>query len=163
MRTGSDTHLDALEIRAKGSRTGVFSTRRILPGEVILRMQGDLLERPNKYSIQIAEGLHLDEGGLVDDEMNHSCVPNAYIDFSDVGHLVMRALRVIEPDHEVAINYCASEEVLVHPFACDCGSRDCYGLVSGYRDLTDGQKAALERYLSPYLRTKYSRGSGQGH
>ena len=156
MRSQQGTHLEQLELRAKGNGTGVFAACRISPDEVILRMQGRLLEQPNRYSIQIDEGLHLGEGGLVDDEMNHACSPNAYIDFSDVRDLVIRAVRIIEQSDEVTINYCASEDSLVAPFTCACGSANCYGVVSGYRDLTEAQKMGLEIYLSPYLRKKYS-------
>jgi hypothetical protein len=151
-----DTYLEFLTLRSKRGRTGVFTATTIPDQAVILHMQGALLAEPNLYSIQIDETRHLGQGGLIDDEMNHACVANAYIDFSNLKHIRIRAARAISRDEEVTINYCATEDILAEPFECDCGSTLCYGRVKGFRFLAASQQQELVRYLSPYLLQRYA-------
>jgi hypothetical protein len=115
-------------------------------------MQGELLGSPDRFSIQIDTNKHLGKGGLIDDEMNHSCGANARIEFSD---LTIGAKREINTGEEVCINYCATEDSLEEPFSCDCGSENCYGVVRGFRYLSPAQKRAIKDDLSPNLIRQY--------
>lgn len=83
--------------------------------------------------------------------LNHSCEPNSYIDFNK---LCLRALRDIEKGEEIRYNYMTTEYVLHEKFICDCGSRQCYKNVKGFKYLSRDQKLKLKPYLSPYLRKK---------
>jgi hypothetical protein len=53
IRDQHHTYIEYLELRPRGGRTGVFTTKQIPKGSILLRMQGDLLDAPNKFSIQI--------------------------------------------------------------------------------------------------------------
>lgn len=141
-----------LKIGPRGQRTGVFASCPIAKGAVIIRMQGDLLAFPDKFSIQIDTHKHLGKGGLIDDEMNHSCDANAKIEFGD---LTIRAKRKIETGEEVCINYCATEDTLANSFRCDCGSSRCYGNVRGCRYLSEEERNVMRDELSPFLARKY--------
>ena len=152
VRDQCDTYIKYLELRPHGERTGVFATRRIPKGSILLKMQGDLLKSPNKFSIQVDTHKHLGKGNLIDDEMNHSCKANARIEFSD---LTICAKYDIFPNEEVCINYCATEDVLAEPFNCDCGTPKCYGIVRGFKYLTSSQRADIEDDISPYIRKRY--------
>ena len=152
VRDQRDTFIECLTIGARGDRTGVFTVASILKGAVIVKMQGDLLASPNEYSIQIDTHKHLGKGGLIDDEMNHSCDANAKIEFTD---LTIRAKRQITPGEEVCINYCATEDNLANIFRCDCGSAHCYGIVTGCQYLSREQRDSIKDELSPYLKRKY--------
>ena len=148
------TALEFLQLRPHGGRSGVFTTVAIPKDAIIVRMRGDLLRSPDRYSFQIDVNMHLGRGGLIDDELNHSCNANARIEFSD---LTLRASRDIASGEEICINYCSTEEVLAEPFVCDCGSESCYGEVKGFRFLTLYQQNSLKNMISPYLRSHYGR------
>ena len=89
--------------------------------------------------------------GLVD-ATNHACDPSAFVDFSDPKRPVLRALRELSPDDEVTIHYGATEYDMQSPFACDCGSDACVGLMRGYRHLAEETAKRIEPWLSPVLR-----------
>lgn len=136
---------------------GLMATRRIARGEVAasLRAVAPVKVR-SRYSVQIDQFQHLDkrdpEKPGFDDFINHGCSPNLLF---DVGTLEFRAIRDIEPGEEVLLNYCATEEELSEPFTCNCGSPDCYGVVSGFRFLRRTQQEPLKGLVSPWLKTKY--------
>jgi hypothetical protein len=136
---------------------GAMATRRIARGEVVTNLRGvPPVKERTLYSIQIDQFHHLDtwepEKRCYDDFINHGCSPNL---FFDVGTLEFRAIRDIEPGEEVLLNYCATEEELPEPFTCNCGSPDCYGVVSGFRLLSRTQQESLKGLVSPWLKTKY--------
>lgn len=152
LRNQEKTFLKYLELRPKGSINGVFTNHDIPRGAVMVYMQGEIINARDKYSIQIDVDKHLGKSELIDDELCHSCEANTRIEFSD---LSIRAKRAIHAGEEVTINYCASEEVLASPFNCTCGSKQCYGFISGFKNLTPYQREALKDDLSSFLKKKY--------
>jgi hypothetical protein len=138
-----------LELRPSRNGQGVFTTSLLRQGEEVIRMRGALVPHPTKWSIQIDEFRHLDASHFIDDDINHSCNPSAHIDFSQ---LAVLAKRDIKPGEEITIDYCATEDVLSHPFQCTCGHANCYGLVRGFRFLEATIREALRPFLSPHLR-----------
>ena len=141
-----------LELQSSNNRLHVITTRNIPKAAIIIHLKGKILKHPNQFSIQIDYNKHLGKGGMIDDEMGHSCKSNAMIEYRD---LTIRSTRTIMPGEKVTINYCASEDVLANPFFCDCGQKDCYGQVRGYAFLKPKQQKSLRKYLSPFLRKKY--------
>ena len=152
MRSQKDTYFDELYICNRGKRKAVFTRKKIPAGNTILRMQGEIMSRPDVYSIQIDTSKHLGPGGLIDDEMNHSCDANARINFDN---LTIESKKDIEIGEEVCINYCATEEELASPFTCDCGNPRCYGIIKGFKHLNEMQRKSIKNDLSPYLQKKY--------
>ena len=136
----------------------MYTLQQLAKGEVIVALAGDLVNEPNHYSIQIDAATHIGNSGQINDELNHSCTPNAFVDFSISEQLVVRALKSIAPDEEVTIDYCASEERMTDNFECDCGAGNCYQQVRGYAFLDPEQREMLKRQLSPYLLTQYAGG-----
>jgi hypothetical protein len=60
--------------------------------------------------------------------VNHSCEPNCYID----GQIVFRALRDIQPDEFITIDYGTFFITKKNPIdPCNCGSASCRGKVTG--------------------------------
>lgn len=155
MRRSEGSLESYLEVRSTGGRAGVFAVARIPAGTLVLRLKGPSQDHPSRYTIQIDGATHLNERGLVDGEINHSCAPNAFVDLSDASQPVIRALDSIPAGAEVTIDYCASEDEVVEPFQCVCGAEDCYGIVRGYSHLSNGQRRALGRQVSPYLLKKH--------
>ena len=70
----------------------MHTLQQLAKGEVIVSLGGDLVNEPNHYSIQIDAATHIGNGGQINDELNHSCTPNAFVDFSNSEQLVVRAL-----------------------------------------------------------------------
>lgn len=140
-----------IEMRRVHGRIGVFPRETLEPGTIVLRLAGPLRAEPTRYSIQLAKHLHVDAGGDIDDELNHSCDASARF---DLDNMMLIAKRRIEPRNEVTINYCTTEDVLRAPFHCDCGSPRCYGLVRGFAFLTAARQMELYDELSPYLRQR---------
>ena len=128
---------------------GVFTRLAITQSSKVLDIAGEIVDRPNRFSLQIDETRHLTQSGEIDDFINHACQPNCRIDFAD---LSLVTIRDVGPEEELTINYCASEYDIAEPFSCHCGSPNCYGVVKGFAFLDDSEKDALEYLLSPYLK-----------
>lgn len=147
---------DALEMRKTGRDShSLFATRDLSAGAELFSMAAlPRVSLRTRYSIQLEETSHLDRHpqGSMDDYLNHGCRPNARF---DPENLIVCALRRIRPGEEVRINYCATEEELAAPFACDCGSPDCYGRVAGFRFLDRARQVELSPLVSPWLKAKY--------
>jgi hypothetical protein len=130
----------------------LMATGLIQPGELIMRLEGDLTRQPTRYSVQVDAGLHLEvpaEAGLelLLDRffwrfLNHSCDPSAIIRGREV-----IARRRIKPWDEVTFDYDSTEWDMAEPFPCRCGSSRCRGFIRGYRHLS----AARRRWLQPYV------------
>ena len=133
---------------------GVMASRHIAKGDVLFRFSGRIVTERTRYSLQLDAFRHFYANGTggLDDFTNHACSPNAYVVFPT---MEMRALRDIECGEEILVNYCATEEELVEPFTCRCGSPECYGQIRGFRFLSRAQQECLKGLVSPWLKTKY--------
>jgi uncharacterized protein len=67
------------------------------------------------------------KGGNGTHYINHSCEPNSYMKIL-YGHIQFYALRDIEPDEEITIDY----EMTLHSDKkrCFCGARSCRGTIN---------------------------------
>jgi SET domain-containing protein len=129
----------------------------IRKGETILIINGTISPVQTRYSIQVDDDRHisadlysesLDNAETHWRFLNHGCEPNAWLRFPDL-HLV--ALRDIAPGEEFFYNYHTTEYQLQSPFPCNCGSKDCYGEIKGYRFLTKAQRKKIEGITAPHL------------
>ncbi len=152
-------HLFIVNTQAKGQ--GVATKEDITQGETILRFSGELItgrevENPNA-ALQVDRDLFLQSEGAIDDNLNHSCNPNCYVDFEN---LTLRALKDIKRGDELTLDYNASEYDLVEQgcaFLCHCGSKNCIGSIKGFRYAPVGHKMRMEQLLSPFLRRTMKR------
>lgn len=100
-----------------GSERILKSTRRIRQGETIVHLKGPPLTRPDKYSIQIAHGVHIDCQYSLAGYINHSCKPNAAVRGTRIV-----AWECIPAGEQITIDYRKTERFpLAEPFACACG------------------------------------------
>jgi hypothetical protein len=103
--------------------SGVFASTPFEEGEVVLRLTGTIIDSPSRSSIQIGEGLHIeDEIGAF---INHSSLPSCTIRGADVV-----AAKDIEVDGEITFDYSKSEDTLACPFVCS----DTGDYISGKRN-----------------------------
>ncbi len=147
---------DHLVLAQTDGGIGVFTSVHIPVGALIVALRGTPSDRPSLRTIQVDDTLHLDESGLIDSEMNHSCDPNAFVDSTDPSQPGIRALKPIPRGSEITINYCASEDELAEPFECRCNSTGCHGMIRGYAFLSPEARGVLDGQVSPYLRKKYT-------
>ncbi len=96
--------------------SGVFASTPFVEGEVVLCLTGTIIDSPSRTSVQIAEGLHIEDkiGAFI----NHSSSPSCAIRGADIV-----AIKDIEVDGEITFDYSENEDILACPFVCsDTGS-----------------------------------------
>ena len=135
----------------------VVAMRPIPAGAFIMGVTGIVTHRPTRFSLQVSATDHISvPPGLSDAEamdafpwrfLNHACEPNARISHDQT----VVAVRAIMENDEVTFNYNTTEYDMAAPFACQCGTVRCVGVVRGARHLDAEQLAHLHTLLSPYL------------
>lgn len=125
-------------------------------GETLLHVDGQVVDRPSRYSIQIGVDEHVDPPlvGTLEDDMdrhvwrflNHSCEPNATLR----GRRLV-ALRAIARFEEITFDYNTNEFDMACPFPCACGAPTCLGIIRGYRHLSQAQRERIAPLAAPHL------------
>ena len=127
---------------------GLTSRCNLKSGEIIIPLQGRLIDTPTRSSLQIDHGTHIDGIGVWFDFLNHSCSANSFVDGQT---MTLRARSMIAPGEEVTLNYCANEHSIAEPFLCNCGQNNCIGTVHGYQYLTRARQEAIKDVVAPFL------------
>ncbi|MEB0047619.1 MULTISPECIES: SET domain-containing protein-lysine N-methyltransferase [unclassified Pseudomonas] len=122
---------------ANGSAVAVAALREFPRISRLCRASGHLLPYRCRYTRQLAPGIHVYDprfSGL----LRHSCDPNVFFDMSE---LWLWALKDIKKGDPLTMDYAATEDTLLHQFACLCGSTECRGWITGYDEPpnADGQ------------------------
>jgi len=99
---------------------GVYATRTYAVGDIVLKLEGDLVLKPTRKSIHIGNGMHvIDKYGKY---IKHSFEPNTRIESNNV-----IAIEVINPYDEITFNYNDTEINMAEPFELDgikvCGKK----------------------------------------
>lgn len=89
-------------------------------GNIIFELDGPILDKPTRTSIQIMKGQHIEDS--YGQYMNHSCEPNCVID----GKKVINILPIKNGD-SLRFNYNDNEDNMASPFECHC----CQNRISG--------------------------------
>lgn len=161
-----------LETAPAGSRAAVarihgnyhvVATEPIRPGELVLRIDGDLTSHPTRYTVQVATDLHVEVPEGVGLELlldryfwrflNHSCDPSAVLRGRDV-----IARRRIGAWNEVTFDYDTTEWDMAEPFLCRCSSPRCRGFIRGWRHLDPAQRRWLRARAAPFLLVREAAG-----
>lgn len=145
-------------IYVEGKGIGVFTDREFRAGEDIISFVNTLVgaEHKSAEAVQVDENQYLDTEWLVTEAfVNHSCDPNARLDFRPgEPESAYVAIRDIAKNEEITFNYCATEYDMGEGFECRCGAEHCYGRVRGFRYLTREQQEKLRPLLLSYLIAK---------
>lgn len=146
-----------LAVQRADGQFRVVAETAFAAGDVLLLVNGLVVDRPSRYSVQIGPHAHVDPpvaGDLTLDIerypwrfLNHACEPNAALQ----GRTLV-ARRWIRPGEEVTFDYLTTEYDLAEPFSCSCGAPSCRGVIRGFRHLTPAQQRALWPELAPHLR-----------
>jgi hypothetical protein len=140
-----------IELRETVKGKSVFAKVPIFTDEVIFIFEQSFTDQPDQYSIQIDQHKHLKSLRKINDFINHSCLPNCYIDFAQ---LHFKSLKPITQDEEITFNYLTTEWQLTFPFTCQCGNINCLNQIQGFKYLNLAQRQQLQPFLSPYLKQK---------
>lgn len=130
-------------VRRADGGAGLFARRSFVPGEIVLRLEGRIVARPTRHTIQLGPGEHLEPSSPTACPwvyLNHSCAPNVVV---DVAHRVVIARHPIAAGDELRFDYDTTEWELAEPFVCRCGAPDCVGTVRGFRHLPAERQHAL--------------------
>lgn len=111
----------------KARGLGVVVLRYFRKNEILFRMNGRLTREITQYSLQLADGLHLDDPDFAGRTL-HSCEPNSRL---DPATRLFVALRDIRPGDLLTMDYDETEDVLFRSFWCQCGAGSCRGFISG--------------------------------
>jgi hypothetical protein len=149
------TSPDVAVLRAEGS-SRLVARRALDMGDAVLRLDGVVVDRPSRHSVQIDVDRHLEKPpqviGVAELDMcpwrflEHSCDPNAAFR----GRQLI-ALRRIEPYEAVTFDYLTQEYDMASPFGCSCGSPHCIGEVRGFRHLSPAHRERLLPNLAPHI------------
>lgn len=105
-----------MEIKAIDQMYGLFSTSLYEVGDVVLSIEGEIIDKPSRTTIQIVPNKHVDVDAPAK-FINHSCNANC-----EVRGMELIAIKKINIGDEITFNYQNSEDILANPFICnDCG------------------------------------------
>lgn len=121
-----------------------------LPAGAIFSKITTAIPAPQKTytSVQTGPGLNIE---LCSDLVycNHSCSPSLEFDMSAFEVRVSRD-RPLSVGDELTFFYPSTEWDMVQPFKCNCGSRNCLGVIAGSKDI---DPSALSQYwLNPHVK-----------
>lgn len=123
-----------MEIKSVGDMLGLFATKTYKAGEVVLKIEGDVLSTPTRTTIQVAPNQHVD----VDSPgkyINHSCQANCIVRKHE-----LIAAKDIYIGEEITFNYEENEDELAHPFIC----KDCGKMIEGRKKWKPDATSAVE-------------------
>jgi hypothetical protein len=110
---------------------GVMTFKYIAKGSLVCALAGDIITEIRQHSLQIEPGLHLHDmyfsGYLL-----HSCSPNLFLDMKK---MLVYALKDIQPNEYLTMDYAQTEDFLFKQFPCSCGAENCRQWITGRKEL----------------------------
>lgn len=145
-----DTGLILKEFEGKGE--GVYTIRTFKKGEIVITgVIEKRLDKNHSHASQVGENEYVFHSGLVS-KVNHSCEPNCGIRVNKTGAHDFVAMRDISDCEEITFDYAMRNYGIDYfPKECMCGSHDCRGSITGWKDLSEDRKSAYKGFVAPYL------------
>ena len=138
--------------KTAGKGEGIFATRFFKAGEIV--MVGKIekkLDKNHSHASQVGENEYVFHAGQIT-KVNHSCNPDCGIKLNETGAHDFVAMRDINVNEEITFDYAMRNYgVDYFPKHCKCGSENCRGSISGWKDLPDKTKKRYEGFVAPYL------------
>ena len=99
----------------------MYATAPMTEGQVVHNLLPAIVcEEPTKTSIQIEEGVHVENE--IGKYVNHSCHPTCEIKDAKI-----IALKNIEQGQEITFDYGKNENTITSPFVCNCCNKPILG------------------------------------
>ena len=140
-----------LKITAKKGE-GVFATRAFLANEIVMigRIKKNL-DKNDSHATQIDESTYVRHAGLIP-KVNHSCSPNCGIQVNETNAHDLVAMKAIAVGEEITFDYAMRNYIIAFfPDNCTCGSKQCRGNITGWKDLPEQKKQEYKGFFAPYL------------
>ncbi len=138
-----------LVLRTPLSGAALFATRRFVPGDAILELEGVAAgpgpRPPGCRWIQVGRRSFVDVTGTMAAHVRHSCQPAAGVR----GTRTLVARRTIHPGEEVTYDWAMTETEV--EAVCLCETAACRGLVGGWRRLPGRLRRAYRGWAAEYL------------
>ncbi len=129
----------------------LHSTSNFVTGDVITPFQAAaFLKEPSRFTVQLANDMHIILSPEFLQYINHSCLPNT---FFDTDRLLIVALTNIEPGDEYTFFYPSTEWDMAEAFDCHCGSAGCMHSIQGAKYLSPNNFKKFK--FNQHIRDKY--------
>lgn len=140
--------------KTAGKGEGIFATKCFAAGGIVMlgRIEKKLYKK-HSHASQIGENEYVLHAGLIT-KVNHSCNPNCGIrpSESEADAHDFVAMRDINVNEEITFDYAMRNYGIDYfPKHCICGSIECRGMISGWKDLSNKKKKEYEGFVAPYL------------
>ena len=114
---------------------GVIAYRSFAKGEIIARMAGYVVHEIRQHTLQLTPETHLYDP-YFSGFFLHSCSPNISLNMVD---LTVIALKDIQANNFLYMDYAETEDILFKQFPCSCGSSNCRGWITGRKEMVNGE------------------------
>lgn len=149
--------------RSKIHGTGIFATKAFKKGEKISTITGEIKKKENKTkkdALANACWIGIDKNVWIKPVapfryVNHSCNPSAGIR----GKITVVALRDLEEDDEVTIDYSISEADPRWYMNCKCAAPNCRKIIRGIQYLPLDIFDQYMPYVPTYFKNFYTSGT----
>ena len=133
---------------------GIMTRAPINKDEVIFSFEKHFVPASTNVTLHVDDGVFQlsTDPTAIENFLNHSCDPNAYIDFVS---LQLHALRPIEAGEEITYHYGTSDWDDEDVFDCECGSKNCLGHIAGFRNMPKEVQDRLLPYATPYIKKQF--------
>jgi SET domain-containing protein len=140
---------------------GLFAAHRIAKGEVVFIAKGKIISSyyckqfhigPRWIGIGRAKWLSPFRNNALW-YLNHSCSPNT----GRKGMRTMVAMKTIQKDEEITLDYSTTEEDPHWRMRCHCLQKNCRGTIRAIQFLPKKLFKKYRNYLSPFLLRAYSK------
>ncbi len=138
--------------KTPGKGEGVFATKTFKPNEIVMvGVIEEIVEKNHSHASQIGPDTWVMHAGLIS-KVNHSCEPNCGIKVNETGGHDFVAFKEINIGDELTFDY-AMRNYSVEYFGeqCRCGSKQCRGKITGWKDLPKDKRKEYEGFIAPYL------------
>ena len=115
-------------VRTGDKGEGLVARIRFESGHVVFAFTGDVIAHQTLFTLQIERGRYIHDPYVMG-KVLHSCEPNMRCDMRT---FTFYALRDIEKNEYLTMDYETTEEMLYRQFHCCCGSPSCRGIIRGY-------------------------------
>lgn len=140
----------------------VFAASPFAEGDTLLEFTGrrfrvdqipSLMRGSEDRFVQVTPDHYMGPSGRLDDLVNHSCMPNAGLRFTEQGVFLV-AVRAIEMGEEVSWDYSTTLKESNWHMICQCRTPECRRVIGNFDSLdADRQEFFRARNLvAPYLR-----------
>lgn len=107
----------------------LHSTIALKSGDIFSSFEAsEIRARPDKYTVQVNDDVHIILQPEYLQYINHSCDPNV---FFDTTKLQLSCLKNIAVGDELTFFYPSTEFAMASPFNCLCGAHNCLHKIQG--------------------------------